>query len=300
MTEPTSRPDPVSVLRRFNRTHTRRVGALDESFLGSGRPLGPSRVLYEIGPDGASVLEIRHRLGLDAGYTSRLLRRLERDDLIVLATDPADARRRVAHLTPAGRRAWRELDRASDELAVSLLAPLTDRCRHELAEALATADRLLRAATVDFEVVDPRSDLATTAMQRYFDELHARFEGGFDPGDTLVADAPGFDPPHGAFVVAVADSAGVACGGLQRVDATTSEIKRMWVDPDWRGVGLGRRVLARLEELAADRGATRVVLDTNAVLTEAIAMYDRAGYTAVDRYNDNPYAQRWFAKELTS
>lgn len=300
MTEPTSRPDPVSVLRRFNRTHTRRVGALDESFLGSGRPLGPSRVLYEIGPDGASVLEIRHRLGLDAGYTSRLLRRLERDDLIVLATDPADARRRVAHLTPAGRRAWRELDRASDELAVSLLAPLTDRCRHELAEALATADRLLRAATVDFEVVDPRSDLATTAMQRYFDELHARFEGGFDPGDTLVADAPGFDPPHGAFVVAVADSAGVACGGLQRVDATTSEIKRMWVDPDWRGVGLGRRVLARLEELATERGATRVVLDTNAVLTEAIAMYDRAGYTAVDRYNDNPYAQRWFAKELTS
>jgi ribosomal protein S18 acetylase RimI-like enzyme len=85
---------------------------------------------------------------------------------------------------------------------------------------------------------------------------------------------------------------------VQRHDGTTGEIKRMWVHPAWRGVGLGRRMLTRLEEQVAALGYRRVVLDTNDTLTEAIAMYERAGYRAVDRYNDNPDAMCWFAKSL--
>jgi ribosomal protein S18 acetylase RimI-like enzyme len=73
----------------------------------------------------------------------------------------------------------------------------------------------------------------------------------------------------------------------------------MWVDPDWRGTGLGRRMLTELEQHVARLGYPRVVLDTNATLTEAIAMYTGAGYRSVARYNDNPYAERWFAKRLT-
>jgi GNAT superfamily N-acetyltransferase len=68
--------------------------------------------------------------------------------------------------------------------------------------------------------------------------------------------------------------------------------------PRLRGLGLGRRLLARLEDVARDLGRTRVVLDTNEVLVEAIAMYERAGYRSIERYNDNPYAHRWFAKDL--
>ena len=88
------------------------------------------------------------------------------------------------------------------------------------------------------------------------------------------------------------------CGGLQQVDAATAEIKRMWIDPTRRGLGLGRRLLAHLEDVARERGYRRVVLDTNGALVEAIAMYRRAGYEAIERYNDNPYAQHWFAKAL--
>lgn len=72
----------------------------------------------------------------------------------------------------------------------------------------------------------------------------------------------------------------------------------MWVAPDWRGAGIGRRMLAALEHEAAVIGYVQVVLDTNAVLHEAIAMYERAGYESTERYNDNPYAQRWFSKPL--
>ncbi len=135
-------------------------------------------------------------------------------------------------------------------------------------------------------------------MRAYFAELDARFDGGFEPGDTLVADAESMRAPNGTFVVAVADGAAVACGGVVSHDPSTGEIKRMWVDPDWRGIGLGRQMLAELELHVGRLGHSRVVLDTNAVLTEAIAMYERAGYRPIERYNDNPYAQRWFEKHL--
>jgi ribosomal protein S18 acetylase RimI-like enzyme len=72
----------------------------------------------------------------------------------------------------------------------------------------------------------------------------------------------------------------------------------MWVDGRWRGAGLGARMLRHLEALAHDRGFARIVLDTNDALVEAIAMYERAGYRRIDRYNDNPYAKAWFEKHL--
>lgn len=290
--------ETVALLRRFNRAHTQRVGALDESFLDCGRPLGQSRLLFEIGHEGAGVLALRRRLGLDSGYLSRLLSGLEADGLIDLLADPDDARRRTARLTAAGRAAWRELDRRSETHAAGLITPLSDRHRSRLHDALASAERLLRAATIRFDVVDPQSDAALASMTNYFGELDVRFTDGFDPGDTLTADAPSMRAPAGAFVVAFDDDVPIACGGLLHLDATSSEIKRMWVDRTWRGVGLGARMLAELERLAAERGSTRVILDTNATLLEAIEMYGRAGYTPIERYNDNPYAQRWFERQL--
>ena len=285
-------------LRRFNRSFTQRIGVLDDSFLGGGRPLGQARLLFEIGSGHAALLDLRRRLGLDSGYLSRLVRELERDGLVEVAADPDDGRRRIAVLTEAGRRAWSELDERSDELALRLIEPLTERQRDELASALASADRLLRAAAVTFEVVDPASDEAVRAMSSYFDELDERFVDGFDAGEALTGDAAAMRPQHGSFLVARSDDEVVACGGVVRHDETTGEIKRMWVHADWRGVGLGRRTLAALEQEVARLGYETIVLDTNAVLTEAIAMYRRAGYAATSRYNDNPYAQHWFTKRV--
>ncbi|HTC68615.1 MAG TPA: GNAT family N-acetyltransferase, partial [Acidothermaceae bacterium] len=75
---------------------------------------------------------------------------------------------------------------------------------------------------------------------------------------------------------------------------------RMWVDEDWRGLGLGSRMLNTLEQRARELRHRIVRLDTNATLTEAIALYERAGYRAIGRYNDNPHAERWFEKPLGS
>ena len=152
----------VAVLRHFNRAWTQRIGALDESFLGSGRPLGPSRLLFEIGgsPDGAVVRELRDRLGIDSGYLSRLLRQLEADGLVRVGPDPGDRRRRIATLTASGRSAWARLEDRSERLAERLVEPLTPRQRARLTEALATADVLCQDLT--------RELTGKRASDRYF------------------------------------------------------------------------------------------------------------------------------------
>jgi DNA-binding MarR family transcriptional regulator len=285
----------TAVLRRFNRSYTQRIGALEDSFLGTGRPLAENRLLFEIGTEPGTTRQLRERLGLDSGYLSRLLRALERDGLVELAPDPADRRRRLVRLTAAGDTAWRLLERRSEERARRLLDPLTPRQRARLAEALGLADLLVRAATVTLETVDPASAHAREAMARYVAEMDERFPHGFDPGPHSDEDDDTLRPPVGAFVVAVIDGRPVAGGGV-RVYADAAEVKRMWVDGGWRGAGLGSRLLRHLEEIARGLGHTVVRLDTNEALADAIAMYDRAGYQRIERYNDNPYATHFYEK----
>ena len=291
--------EQTAVLRRFNRTFTQRIGALDESFLGTGRALGPSRLLFEIGSGdgtGATVRELRDRLGLDSGYLSRLLRALETDNLVVVRPDQDDRRRRRVTLSRRGRAAWRRLDDRSEELAERLVAPLSQRQRERLTEALATADRLVRAATVRLDETAPTDPRAVAAMAAYFAEIGDRF--GFETGDAWQHDAASMAAPDGFFVVATSDGEPVACGGVQRLPDGAAEVKRMWVHDDWRGAGLGARLLRHLEERARARGHAVVRLDTNDTLVEAIAMYERAGYRSIERYNDNEWARCWFETRL--
>lgn len=147
-------------------------------------------------------------------------------------------------------------------------------------------------------VVDPSAPEAQWAMAQYFKELAQRFPSGFDPGDALAEGARRYRPPTGAFVLAVAGEETAGCGALDLLDDVRAEVKRMWIAPAHRGQGLGRRLLSRLEEEAVRAGRTAIVLDTNGTLVEAIALYERAGYVAIERYNDNPYAEHWFTKEI--
>ena len=293
---PAAPGDPVAVVRQFNRRYTQRIGVLEDSFLGLGMPLGPARLLFEIGTAPATTHALRERLGLDSGYLSRLLRRLERDGLVQVTADPDDRRRRRVSLTAAGEERWAELDRRSDDQARLLTGPLTARQRDRLARALAEADLLVRAATVTIAAAGPAGPAAREAVGRYFAEIGRRF--GFDASGESEKDVRLLVPPTGVFLLAVSDGEPVACGGLQALAPGMGELKRMWVHDDWRGAGLGSRLLRHLEEQAHVLGYPTVRLDTNGVLAEAIALYQRAGYRQIERYNDNPWATHFFEKTL--
>ena len=280
--------DEVQQVRSFNRTVTERVGALMDSYLDLGRPLGASRLLWEVDV-AVDVRELRARLGLDSGYVSRLLRTLEGEGLVTVQAEGADRRRRTVALTAAGRAERARLDERSNALARSLLAPLSERQTTQLVDAMARVERLLTAGLVEFSAEDPASDVAQACLRRYYAEIDDRFEAGFSLGTALPFDS-------GVFVVARLRGAPIGCGALK--DADPPQIKRMWVAPAARGLGVGRRLLAELERHAVERGATEIQLETNRVLTEAQQLYRSAGYVEVEPFNAEPYAHYWFTKTL--
>jgi DNA-binding MarR family transcriptional regulator/GNAT superfamily N-acetyltransferase len=289
----------LAEVRRFNRVITERVGALNDRFLGRDRPLGAARLLWEIGPEGCEVRLLRARLGLDSGYLSRLLRSLEADRLVEVSANEADMRTRVARLTAAGRRERRTLDRRSDELAESLLAPLSPRERERLLTAMRDVERLLTAPSVEISPVDPEHPDARYCLDEYVAELNRRSTRGFDPTVGVTALPHEVRPPSGQFFVAYLHGEPIGCGAVKHHRDTPAEIKRMWLAPSVRGLGLGRRLLETLETCALTGGADVAHIETSSVLPEALSLYRSAGWIDVPRFNDEPFADHWLEKRLT-
>ena len=292
----------IKWIRAFNRTVTRRLGVLNEKYLGRDRPLAESRLLFEIGPKGAPVRELRARLGLDSGFVSRMLRSLERKRLATTTRRPDDdGRVRFARLTRSGIAELRRINALSDDLALSMLRPLGKEQAQRLVSAMSEVERLLRASSVEVRAADPRSDEAQRCLEQYFAEIASRFRGGFDRdrdtgGAALLQD---FVPPKGCLLIARLFGEPIGCGAIRTLQPGIGEIKRMWVSPRMRGLGVGGRLLTELERVARKRRMRAVRLDTNDSLGEAIRLYQASGYREIDRFNDNPYAHHWFEKTLS-
>jgi DNA-binding MarR family transcriptional regulator/GNAT superfamily N-acetyltransferase len=288
----------VDTVRRFHRTVAEKIGIVGDRFLGRPRPPGESRLLWEIRQDGVELRSLRGRLGLDSGYLTRAIQSLEREGLIRVSVSRADRRVRTAALTRRGRTERALLDRRSDELAKRTLGSLTEKQRTALVAAMTSVERLLRGSTVSFAVESPRSSDARWCLEQYFQELDARFDGGFNPELSISADARELTPPAGLLLVARLQGKPVGCGALKLHGKAPAELKRMWLAGSIRGLGVGARMLAELERRAWKAGARVVRLETNRALTEAIALYRRSGYVEVSRFNEEPYADHWFEKKL--
>ena len=288
----------VEQVRRFNRVVTERVGALDDQYLGLHRPLGQARLLWEVGAAGCEVRLLRARLGLDSGYLSRLLRALEGAGLVEVTASDADRRTRVVRLTAAGRRERAVLDGRSDRLARSLLAPLSVHQRERLVAAMGEVERLLEAGTVQITAVDPEHTDAQYCLAEYVAELNRRSDRGFDPSVGATALPHEVRPPRGEFFVAHLHGEPIGCGAVKHHADAPAEIKRMWIAPRARGLGLGRRLLETLEGCALAGGARVAHIETSAVLTEALALYRSAGWVEVPAFNDEPFADHWLEKVL--
>jgi DNA-binding MarR family transcriptional regulator/GNAT superfamily N-acetyltransferase len=290
----------IEQIRTFNRTVTRRLGVLNEKYLGRDRPLAESRLLFEIGPQGAPVRNLRERLGLDSGFLSRMLRNLERKGLAATQRRARDdGRVRFTRLTRSGRAELRRINALSDDLAQSMLKPLTGEQARRLVAAMSEVERLLRASSVEIASSAPSSPDAERCLDQYFAELARRFRGGYDRSLDGAAEVRDYVPPRGSLVVARLFGEPVGCGALRTLEPRVGEIKRMWIAPGARGLGLGRRLLNELERVARRRGLRAIRLDTNDSLKEALRLYRSSGYREIGRYNDSPYAHHWFEKALS-
>ena len=287
---------PIGRIRRFNRIVTSEVGALDTSFLGRGRSLGAARVLNAIGQGRTDVAELRDYLALDSGLMSRLLRALEAEGLVETRAHPDDARRRIASLTEAGRDEHLAYEALSDARAEAILK------RHPKPDVLLEAMDLVATALghgrIAIEAVDPRSEPARECLSQYYGELARRFDRGFDVTLSRDPDARDMVHPRGAFLLAMSDGVAVGCVGLKGTGGAMGEIKRLWVSPSARGLGLSHRLMAAAEAAARALSITTLRLDTNRTLPEALGLYRNSGWSEIERFNDDPYPDIFFEKQL--
>ncbi len=151
------------------------------------------------------------------------------------------------------------------------------------------------SAAEAYEEVAP-DDRRAVALHRDYMQAVAEILGLPGPEPTVVS--AGLGPPRGALLLATLDGAPVAIGGVRDLAGPVAEIKSMYVTPAARGRGIGRRLLGRLEVLAAAGGCQATRLDTLAALEEAVALYESAGYERVSDYNGSPHADLWFERRL--
>ena len=255
-------------------------------------------MLWQIPRLHGDIAAIRADLGLDSGLFSRTLRGLEAEGLITLTRHAGDGRRRIARLTAKGQTEVAIYDRLNDDRAARILAAVPSATA-----LLAAMDHIATALTpITLRPADPEDPAAQWCLGEYFALLCARIAGitqDHVPLPDPMADH--YRPPHGAFLIAWSDTLPVACVCLHTLDpalgANVGEVKRLWVAPDARGQGLARRMMTAIEDQARTFGYTRLQLDTNAHLPEAIALYTKTGWAPVPAYSPPP-ATHWFAKAL--
>lgn len=280
----------AEAVRSFNRFYTRQIGVLDESLLASQFSLTQARVLFELGTrKTVTAKDIGDLLGLDAGYLSRMVQNFVAEGLIAREASKEDGRQWLLSLTPQGRKAFRELDRASHKLTASHLSRLSEPGRHRLLTSMQEVQRLLSPANETAEITVRTHGIGDIGWaierhgQLYADQFN--WNGEFEAlVATLFAQfATQHDPAKERMWVADVDGERAGCVFVVRNadDPNVAQLRCLLVDPKARGLGIGKRLVDECIAFAKNAGYTKMMLWTNDVLVSARRIYQAAGFSLV-------------------
>jgi DNA-binding MarR family transcriptional regulator/GNAT superfamily N-acetyltransferase len=282
-------PSAIANVRRFNRFYTQKIGALDPHHLDSPFSLTELRVLYEVANGTKTTAsDIALRLGLDAGYLSRILARFARRRLVARTPSSEDGRRTLLAMTERGRAVLAPLEVKAAEAIAELLAPLGGDERGKVVQAMRTIETSLaepRRGAGGFTIREPRPGDLGWVIERHGALYHeeygfdARFEGLV--ADIVAAFLRDQDPTRER--AWIADDVGVRLGCIFLVKAspTLAKLRLFLVEPSARGRGLGHALVAECLAFARAAGYEKVTLYTESVLHAARRIYEQAGFRLV-------------------
>lgn len=288
--------EPIAAVRAFNRFYTRRIGVLEEGLSKTEFSLAEARVLWELAHTDAAMgaSQLARELRLDLGYLSRLLKGLRERGLIKARANPADARQSLLSLTAAGKRAFAPLDQGSQAQTAEMLARLNGPQQAKLLRSLGRVQRLLGEAPVgDLRLRPLQSGDLGWVIGRH-GALYAQ-EFGFDLRfEALVAGIAAqfverFDASREAGWIAERDGERLGCVFLvqARDEATEqpepgmAQLRMLLLEPEARGLGLGKRLVATCTDFARQAGYRGIRLWTNSLLGAARGIYHAAGYRLI-------------------
>jgi DNA-binding MarR family transcriptional regulator/N-acetylglutamate synthase-like GNAT family acetyltransferase len=289
----------VDAVRRFNRFFTRRIGVLREGLLHSRFSLTEARVLFELAHGEELVAsDLSRELGLDPGYLSRTLARLEQQGLVVRVRSEADGRRRILSLTPDGEEAFSLLDSRSREEVAEMLEGLSEGDQRRLLEAMGAIEGILQR---DFKFSEPfvlrthePGDMGWV-VQRH-GVLYAREYGWDESFEALVARIvadfiDGYDPKKERCWIAEMGGERVGCVFVVKAGGTVAKLRLLLVEPEARGLGLGTRLVEECIRFARNRGYEKITLWTNDVLDAARHIYEEHGFVLVEEEEHHSFGR---------
>jgi DNA-binding MarR family transcriptional regulator/GNAT superfamily N-acetyltransferase len=298
----------VQAVRRFNRFYTRQIGVVG-SYLDSAFSLAQVRVLYELAHrEKPTAAEIGRDLNLDPGYLSRILNGFLAHGLLRRRAAKDDGRRQLLTLTARGEEVFAGLDARSSKDMRKLLDPLDDAQQTELLEAMASIERLLgrdAEPTVRYFLRPHRSGDMGWVVQRH-GEIYANEYGWDESFEALVASivakfVENRDPERERCWIAELDGERVGAVFCVKRTATVAQLRLLLVEPQSRGLGIGRRLVDEVIAFARSARYRKVVLWTNDVLVAARRIYEAAGFELVEQQKHHSFGhdlvgQNWELK----
>jgi DNA-binding MarR family transcriptional regulator/predicted N-acetyltransferase YhbS len=280
----------VDAVRRFNRLYTRRIGVLREGLLHSRYSLTEARVLFELANrEEPTATDLSRELGLDPGYLSRTLARLEEQGLVARVRSERDGRRRLLSLTPDGEEAFSLLDSRSREEVAEMLGGLSEGDQRRLLEAMRTVESIFEDGLKFSEPFVLRAhepgDMGWVVHRHGV--LYAREYGWDESFEALVARIvadfiDGYDPAKERCWMAEMGGERVGCVFLVKASDVVAKLRLLLVEPEARGLGLGNRLVEECIRFARNRGYEKLTLWTNSVLDAALRIYEEHGFVLVD------------------
>src|SRR5215212_1411783 len=280
----------VGRVRRFNRFFTRRIGVLREGLLHTPYSLAEARVLFEISHrDEPTASDLARELGLDPGYLSRTLARLEEQGLVGRVRSESDRRRRLLALTPDGEEAFALLDGRSREEVAEMLGGLSEGDQRRLLEAMRIIEGIFEKGLKFSEpfLLRPHEPGDMGWVVHRHGVLYAREYGWDERFEALVARIvadfiDGYDPKKERCWIAEMGGDRVGCVFVVKATDTVAKLRLLLVEPEARGVGLGTRLVEECIRFARNRGYEKLTLWTNSVLDAARHIYEEHGFVLVE------------------
>lgn len=281
----------ISDIRKFNRFYTRIIGVLREGLLHSPYSLTEARIIFEIAhKENLTATDLCRELGLDQGYLSRILTRLEKQDVLKKVKSEKDNRQRLLLLTPKGKNAFEQLDKRSSEEIADMLNGLKESDQLRLTNAMHTIEGILDKGfkysepfflrphqSGDMGWVTFRHGVLYSQEYEWTEEFEALVS-------QIVSDfIKNYNPKRERCWIAEMEGEPVGSVFLAQENDDTAKLRLLLVEPKARGLGLGSRLVEECIRFSRQCGYKRIVLWTNSVLLEARRIYERTGFKLIDQ-----------------
>lgn len=274
-------------IREFNRFYTNIIGLVNQTILDSPYSLAEARVLLEIDKSGrCTAADLTNLLQIDPGYLSRILARFIKEEMVVKTRSATDGRVQVLSLTDKGREIFGKIDETSNRQVIQILDELPGTQTEKLVGHMRGIQHIL-SHQEDSQVAIRTQKPGDLGYIAYRHGVLYTEEYSLDPVfelyvlESLVKYAK--NKQGGEVWVAEADGQIIGFIGLVGIDEDVAQLRWFLIEPEYRGIGLGRRLIACALDYCRQKKYKKVFLWTFQGLDAACHLYKSFGFLPTEQ-----------------